>query len=138
MALGSNHDADDPGELHEINVTPLIDVMLVLLIIFMVAAPLATVDLPVNLPRAAVAEHEPPPKPVMVTLLGDGTLAIAGQPIDRQALAAALDAASEGDRQRPVFLRADRTVAYGDVVETLSLIGRAGYARASLLAIQAR
>ena len=98
MSVRLDHGEDTLSELHEINVTPFIDVMLVLLIIFMVAAPLATVDIAVNLP-ASTAEPQPrPDKPVYLTVKSDLTLAIGDEPIDRSLLTSALDAAAKGDK----------------------------------------
>jgi biopolymer transport protein ExbD len=122
MAGGINQRpaGEDPAEVHEINVVPFIDVMLVLLVIFMVAAPLATVDVPVDLP-AATAEPQPRPEaPVYVTLRDDLTLALGAEAVVRTELASALDAATGGDREARVFLRADRTVAYGDLMALMN------------------
>ena len=94
MSVRLDHGEDAISELHEINVTPFIDVMLVLLIIFMVAAPLATVDIAVNLP-ASTAEPQPrPDKPVYLTVKSDLTLAIGDDPADRNVLTGALAAAT--------------------------------------------
>src|SRR6201993_1699572 len=98
MSVRLDHGEDTLAELHEINVTPFIDVMLVLLIIFMVAAPLATVDIAVNLP-ASTAEPQPrPDKPVYLTVKSDLTLAIGDDPVGRNLLSRALDVATKGDR----------------------------------------
>ena len=129
---------DDFVEAHEINVTPFIDVMLVLLIIFMIAAPLATVDIPVNLP-AANAEPQPrPDKPIFLTVKRDLSLALGEAPIGREMLTAALDAATGHNRQQTLFLRADRSVAYGDVMEVMNALRTAGYRKVALLALENR
>ena len=83
MAIRLDHGADELTEVHEINVVPFIDVMLVLLIIFMVAAPLATVDIAVNLPSSTAQPQQRPPKPVYLTLKADGSLALGDDPIAR-------------------------------------------------------
>src|SRR5947208_2317903 len=77
MAIRLGHDGDDFAETHEINVTPFIDVILVLLIIFMIAAPLATVDVPVDLPATTAQKQERPDKPVFLTIKADRSLAMA-------------------------------------------------------------
>jgi len=129
---------DDFVEAHEINVTPFIDVMLVLLIIFMIAAPLATVDLAVNLP-ASTAEPPPrPDKPIFLTVKPDLSLALGEAPIARGALATALDAASGGNKQETVFLRADRSVGYGDVMEVMNALRSAGYLKVALVGLESR
>src|SRR5947209_19959292 len=97
MAIRLGHDGDDFAETHEINVTPFIDVILVLLIIFMIAAPLATVDIPVDLPATTAQRQERPDKPIFLTIKPDRTLAIGDDPLPREQLAASLDSASKGD-----------------------------------------
>ena len=87
MAIRLGHDGDDFAETHEINVTPFIDVILVLLIIFMIAAPLATVDVPVDLPATTAQRQQRPDKPVFLTIKADRTLAIGDDPLPREALA---------------------------------------------------
>src|ERR1700759_3849514 len=88
----SDSDDDDFGEAHEINVTPFIDVMLVLLIIFMVAAPLSTVDLPVDRPSSTATPQKKPDKPVYVTVKSDLSLALGETPVKRRDLAHELEA----------------------------------------------
>src|SRR6201994_3963429 len=92
---GSDDDDDDFGEAHEINVTPFIDVMLVLLIVFMVAAPLSTVDLPVDLPSSTAIPHPRPDKPTYVTIKSDLAVAIDETPVKRVDLVRLLDASSQ-------------------------------------------
>src|SRR5579863_5241697 len=117
----------DLDETHEINVTPFIDVMLVLLIIFMVAAPLSTVDLPIDLPSSTATPQKKPDKPVYVSIKPDLTLAIGESPVKRAELISTLDAASAANPERMVFLRADRAVAYGDLMDVLELLRRGNY-----------
>ncbi|MEA2906391.1 MAG: biopolymer transport protein ExbD [Alphaproteobacteria bacterium] len=136
MSVRLDHGEDTLTELHEINVTPFIDVMLVLLIIFMVAAPLATVDIAVNLP-ASTAEPQPrPDKPVFLTVKADLTLAIGEQPLPRESLASALAVATKGDKDMRIFLRADKTVPYGEMMEVMNLMRRAGYLKVALVGLE--
>lgn len=121
---------------HEINVTPFIDVMLVLLIIFMVAAPLATVDVNVDLPVSNAAPAPRPEEPLFVTLKDDLSLAIGNDAVGRDAIAAALDKVTGGDREARVFLRADQAVAYGDLMEVMNLLRSSGYVRIALVGLE--
>jgi biopolymer transport protein ExbD len=136
MSVRLDHGEDSLSELHEINVTPFIDVMLVLLIIFMVAAPLATVDIAVNLP-ASTAEPQPrPEKPVYLTLKSDLTLAIGDIPVERDALSSALDGAANGDKNTRIFFRADKSIPYGQIIGVLNLLIKAGYLRIALVGLE--
>src|ERR1700753_928881 len=131
-------DLDDDGDFagsQEINVTPFIDVMLVLLIIFMVAAPLSTVDLPIDLPSSTATPQKKPDKPTYVSIHPDLTLAIGEKQVKRAELVSALDAAAESNPERLVFVRADRGVAYGDLMDVLELLRRGNY-RMKLVALE--
>ena len=135
--LGSSgDDGDDLAENHEINVTPFIDVMLVLLIIFMVAAPLATVDVNVDLPVSNATPAQRPDQPVYVTVKPDLTLALDNTDIAPGGLAAALAEATEGDREQRIFLRADREVAYGDLMEVMNTLRDTGYLKIALVGLE--
>jgi biopolymer transport protein ExbD len=137
MAGGIQSGEDDElSESHEINVTPFIDVMLVLLIIFMVAAPLSTVDVAVDLPVSTAKAQPRPEKPVYLTIKADRTLAIGNDAIAPPALGAALDAATKSDRSQRLFLRADKSVPYGDVMGVMNLLRRAGYLKVSLVGLE--
>ena len=138
MAMQLGSEDDDLAEAHEINVTPFIDVMLVLLIIFMVAAPLATVDVPVNLPAAAATPQPRPDKPVYLTLSSDRNLHLGDAAVTREALPAALEAAFNGDREGRVFLRADGVNSYSEVMEVLNLLRNAGWTRVALVGLEQR
>ncbi|WP_370675653.1 TonB system transport protein ExbD [Pleomorphomonas sp. PLEO] len=129
-------DGSDLAENHEINVTPFIDVMLVLLIIFMVAAPLATVDVPVDLPGSTAAGAPRPEKPLFVTVREDLSISVGEDKVERDALAGSLDAATGGDKDERIFLRADKTVPYGDLAEAMNLLRAAGYLKVALVGIE--
>jgi len=136
MSVKLDHGDDSLGELHEINVTPFIDVILVLLIIFMVAAPLATVDIAVNLP-ASTAERQPrPEKPVFLTVKPDLTLALGETVIPRGLLDSALAAATKGDKDARIFLRADKSVPYGEMMEVMNLMRKAGFLKIALVGLE--
>ena len=128
-------DENDLVEAHEINVSPFIDVMLVLLIIFMVAAPLATVDVDVDLPGSTAAAQPRPERPVFVTVRGDLSLAVASATVDRASLPSSVDRLTDGNRESRIYLRADRTVAYGDLMEVMNLLRAAGYRRIALVGL---
>jgi biopolymer transport protein ExbD len=135
MAVRLDHGEDSLAEMHEINVTPFIDVMLVLLIIFMVAAPLATVDILVNLPTSTAEPQPRPPAPQFLTVKADLTLALGDDAVEREGLGAALDGATGGDRDTRIFLRADKTVPYGEVMQVMNLLRAAGYLKVALVGL---
>ena len=131
-------EADDLDVTHEINVTPFIDVMLVLLIIFMVAAPLATVDLGVDLPASAVEPAPRPDKPVFVTVKPDLSVAVGEDVIARDALVTAIESATKGKKDERLYLRADKAVSYGDLMEVMNLLRNAGYLKIALVGLDGR
>ena len=127
---------EDLEENHEINVTPFIDVMLVLLIIFMVAAPLATVDVNVDLPGSTATAQPRPEEPLFLTLKEDLTLALGNDAVDRPAFAAMLDGKTGGNKDTRIFLRADKAVGYGDLMEVMNLLRGAGYLKIALVGLE--
>jgi biopolymer transport protein ExbD len=129
-------DDDDFTETHEINVTPFIDVILVLLIIFMVAAPLSTVDLPVDLPTSSAMPQKKPDKPTYLSIKRDLTLAIGENSVTRVDLINILDGLSDMSKDKYLFLRADRSVPYGELMGVMELLRSGGYTRVKLVALE--
>lgn len=134
-SLNSGAENDDLPDNHEINVTPFIDVMLVLLIIFMVAAPLATVDINVDLPTSNAQAQPRPDEPLYVTVQEDLTVAVGEQRVTHIELSNALHGVTGGDREARVFLRADKAVAYGDLMTVMNLVRIAGYTKIALVGL---
>jgi biopolymer transport protein ExbD len=137
MSVRLDHGDNELSELHEINVTPFIDVMLVLLIIFMIAAPLATVDIGVDLPAANAQASPKPDKPLTLTIKSDLSVLVDEKAIARPDLAAALDQVTGGDKERRVFLRADKRVSYGDLMNLMNALRGAGYLHVALVGLEA-
>jgi len=134
---GRLQEDDDLSENHEINITPFIDVMLVLLIIFMVAAPLSTVDVPVELPVAVAKPQPRPSEPIFITIQADKTLSVGERPISHAALAQELDAKTEGKKDTRLFVRADKDVPYGELINVMNLLRVAGYLKVGLVGLEA-
>ena len=136
MSINLGKVDDGMAEVHEINVTPFIDVMLVLLIIFMVAAPLATVDVPVDLPASTMHEQPRPDKPIILTIKADHSLALGEDPVSKNSLSAALDKASGGDKSQRIFLRADKSVDYDTLTQAMNDLRAAGYLKVALVGLE--
>lgn len=136
MSVKLHHGDDDLPENHEINVTPFIDVMLVLLIIFMVAAPLATVDIAVDLPASTAQPQPRPDKPIYLTVKPDLTIALGDDPIERPNLGLRLDQAAAGNKDTRIFVRADKVVPYGEVMEVMNLLRGTGYLKIALVGLE--
>lgn len=135
-SLKTSTERDDLEDNHEINVVPFIDIMLVLLVVFMVAAPLATVDVNVDLP-ASTAEPQPrPDEPLYLTLKEDLSLAIGNDDVAREALGPALDRITGGDLETRIFLQADQAVSYRDLMEVMNLLRTAGYLKIALVGLE--
>lgn len=130
---------DQPGEeqyrpLAEINVTPMVDVMLVLLVIFMVTAPLLTVGVPLNLPKSSAAQVTEPKEPIVLSLDAHGGTFLGDERIDESALKDRLSALAAEDPERIVYVRGDRTISYDRLMAMLGLVSNAGFTKVSLLA----
>ena len=136
MAVKLSDGGDDIGEIAEINVTPFIDVTLVLLIIFMVAAPLSTVDIAVDLPVSNAVVQPRPDKPVFLTVRRDQSLALGEETVPRDALQARLDGETGHDRDKRIFVRADKGLAYGDLMGVMNGLRDAGYLKIALVGLE--
>ena len=134
QAGAGDEDGFDAAPMSEINVTPMVDVMLVLLIIFMVAAPLMTVGVPVQLPKTAAAKSAESKKPVVVSVDKDGQAFLAKEPLPADTALARLKQAAAEDPGQTVLVRGDKDVPYGKVMEVMGLVGQAGFAKVSLIA----
>ncbi|BBU80908.1 biopolymer transport protein ExbD [Escherichia coli] len=139
MAMHLNENLDDNGEMHDINVTPFIDVMLVLLIIFIdankreVAAPLATVDVKVNLPASTSTPQPRPEKPVYLSVKADNSMFIGNDPVTDETMITALNALTEGKKDTTIFFRADKTVDYETLMKVMDTLHQAGYLKIGLV-----
>jgi len=136
MAARPLDDGGDGGyrPLAEINVTPFVDVMLVLLIVFMVAAPLMMVGVPLQLPKTAATSLGQPREPIIVSVTRNGQVYLREEPLTLVDLPRRLAALHAGDRQATVYVRGDQTLAYGRVMQVIGLVNQAGFARVSLIA----
>ena len=121
-------------QISEINVTPFVDVMLVLLIVFMVTAPLLTVGIPVDLPKVKANALTDQKDPIEITLKLDGTLYLGESEVELDNLIPRLNAITDQNREARIYVRGDRIVAYGRVMEIMSIINSAGYIKVALVA----
>ena len=143
MGMHVNRNASDSGgflgyqPLSEINVTPLVDVMLVLLIIFMITAPLMMAKLPIELPRTSAAAMGKPKQPLIVSLDARGQYYLAGTPVAAVDLPIRLLTLAQQDPDQVVYVRADKSIAYGQVMALLGEVGQAGFYKISLISKQA-
>ncbi|WP_419897105.1 ExbD/TolR family protein [Roseomonas sp. USHLN139] len=127
-------DDDEPLPMADMNVTPLVDVMLVLLIVFMVAAPMMVVGVPVNLPKTAAPRAAAPRPPVVLTVGPDGKVYLRQDEIAAADLPAKLAELHRNDPEAPVYVRGDRAVPYGEVLRVMGRVTQAGITRVSLIA----
>jgi len=138
MIFGQRHFEEHLEEAHEINVTPFIDVILVLLIVFMVGAPLATVDIAVDLPTSTAKPSTRPDKPLFLTVKADHGVTLGDKPVTLKGLPQALDEAFHGDKSQRIFMQADKTVAYGDLMSVMNVLRTAGYLKIALVGLEAQ
>ncbi len=122
--------------MSEINVTPLVDVMLVLLIIFMVTAPLMTSGVNVDLPKTSAQQLNADVKPITVSIRADGSLYLGDEPVTMETLVSRLQALSQNDPAHRIFVRGDEHIDYGRVVQVMGRITSGGFTHVALLAQQ--
>lgn len=130
-------DEDDTALVAEINITPLVDVMLVLLIIFMVTAPLMMAGVPLHLPKTSAARVSEVHKPIVLSLDRSGHVFIGGEAVSEDTLSARLHALAGNTHDQVIYVRADRALSYGQVMQVMGAVATAGFSRISLLAEQA-
>ena len=135
MSLGNNGGGEDAEyrPISEINITPMVDVMLVLLIIFMVTAPLLVAGVPVDLPSTSAAKVSQPKKPMIVSLASDGSIYVREEQFTEDTLVPTLIALRQAEGDTVVYVRGDKSRPYGEVMDILGRVGQSGYARVSLL-----
>lgn len=136
MGLHLNEGDDDLAEVHDINVTPFIDVMLVLLIIFMVAAPLATVDVKIDLPASTAKPAPRPDKPIYLSIKENRELFLGEDPVTKERIGPALDQLTHGDKDKTVFVRGDKGVEYATLMEVMDALRGAGYLKIGLVGLE--
>jgi biopolymer transport protein TolR len=120
--------------MSEINVTPLVDVMLVLLVVFMVTAPLLTVGVPVDLPQTAAPPIVDPKEPLVISIDGAGQIFVQDTVVPTDSLTPRLQAITDNNPDAPLYVRADKSIEYGRVLEVMSLVSAAGFRKVSLIA----
>ncbi len=136
MGLHLKEGGDDLQENHEINVTPFIDVMLVLLIIFMVAAPLATVDVKIDLPASSAKPAPRPDKPIYLSIKEDNRLFLDNDEVDAAQLGSALDKRTQADKDKTIFVRGDKGVDYAELMAVMDNLRSAGYLKIGLVGLE--
>ena len=136
MALRQVHAEEDLAETHEINVTPFIDVILVILIIFMVGAPLATVDMAVDLPTSDAKPSTRPDKPIFLTVNADKAITLDDKPVTLGGLGKALEGQFHGDKEQRI-LQADKSGEYGDIMAVMNALRDSGYLKIALVGLEA-
>ena len=129
----TRHSRRHQAPMSEINVTPMVDAMLVLLIIFMVAAPLLTVGVPVNLPKTGAKPLTGDNEPLAITVKADGEVFLQDTAIETSNLVSKLRAISETGYEERIYVRGDKDVAYGDVADVVARINAAGFSKVALV-----
>ncbi|MBY0565383.1 MAG: biopolymer transporter ExbD [Hyphomonadaceae bacterium] len=132
-ARGSRRRSARRTRLSEINVTPFVDVMLVLLIVFMVTAPLLTVSVPIELPRTDAKQSQTETDPLSVTVTRDGTIFLQETEVSRDELVAKMRAISREGYDRRVFIRGDNNASYGAVLDVMAQLSSAGFRNLDLV-----
>jgi len=132
---GKIADDDELSESHDINITPFIDVMLVLLIIFMIAAPLSTVDIPVELPVAVAEPPERPLKPVFITIAEDLQLSVGETSTTFERLYIDVGIATLQKRDTRLYIRADKSVPYGEFIRVMNILRADGFLKIGLVGL---
>ena len=133
MAFKFNRSKNEP--MSEINVTPFVDVMLVLLIVFMVTAPLLTVGIPVDLPEIKASALTDQKDPIEITVKLDGSVYLSESVVEVKNLIPRLNAITDQNNQARIYVRGDRAVSYGRVIEIMSIINSAGYSKVALITL---
>ncbi len=132
--IRSNLRRPQRGPVTDINVAPFVDVMLVLVIIFMVAAPLVNIGVPVDLPKATLKPLNENQDPLVITVDADGNIFIQEAKITEEALAPRLRAVSQANPDLRIFVRGDRTISYGRIIQVMGLVSQAGFSKVALIA----
>jgi biopolymer transport protein TolR len=122
--------------MSEINVTPLVDVMLVLLIVFMVAAPLLTVGVPIDLPETQAQSLNTESRPITISVTTEGQVFIGDEPVEMSALIATVQAQGGEDTEQRIYVRGDANADYGEVMRVMGALSGAGYSRIGLITEQ--
>lgn len=133
FALRNQDSGNDVAPMADMNVTPLVDVMLVLLIVFMVAAPLMAVGVPVDLPKVQAKQLNDQKPPIVVSVDSIGTYFVDQKEVPRESLLTELNGDTESNKERRIHVRADRNINYGAVIELMGLINSAGFTKVALV-----
>ena len=139
MAMGPMLGGNRRGRrtpMAEINVTPMVDVMLVLLVIFMITAPLLTAGIPVNLPQTKADALSEPTEPLVVTVNGEGKIYLQETEVPLESLVARLQAITANKPDTKIYVRGDKAINYGRVMEVMGLVKSAGFAQVALIVEQ--